>query len=190
MTEHRRRDSTSTIHPLTLIAVVLLAIVIATLCGPTPTADAHTSTCPTIRPPMTVKYRAATLHQRRMATRILNVGRRHRASWKVHLSAIVAATQESAIRNIPYGHGTSVGLFQLIDVHEPSTPGTQRLNPEWVSHWYYTRAINIAYHRPSLTAPQIAQAVQRSAYPRAYERWLAEAKRTYKRYAVTCGGAR
>lgn len=150
-------------------------------------AKAHvTSKCPTITLPMKVKGVTATRHQRRMATIILNVGRTHRASWKVHISALIAATQESGIKNIPYGHGSSVGLFQLIDDHEPSRPGTQRLDPVWVSHWYYTRAKNVAYHHPEYSAPQIAQAVERSGHPGAYRQWVPESRRTWRRFVAAC----
>ena len=177
------RTPTSTRYRISLATIVAL-IALATLLAVWPApADAHTSWCPTIRPPVTVKHVAANLHQRRMTTRVLNVGRRHRANGKVLRSAIMAINQESSATNLAGGHGSSVGLFQIIDIHGS---WAQRHNPEWASHWYFSRAINVNHWRPYLTAGQLAQAVQRSAYPDAYARWWDEAYRTLARYRYTC----
>ncbi|MCC6498599.1 MAG: hypothetical protein IT193_20345 [Propionibacteriaceae bacterium] len=88
--------------------------------------------------------------------------------------ALATAYQESGIRNLDYGHSDSLGLFQ------------QRTSKGWgtveeiMDPWYSTREFYRAMERvPNWRTRDIndvAQAVQRSAYPEAYRRHVANAR--------------
>ena len=79
---------------------------------------------------------------------------------------IATAVQESKLRNIEYGDRDSVGLFQ----QRPSQGwGTreQILDPVYASGEFFDALTKVAgYERMEIT--DVAQAVQRSAYPEAY----------------------
>lgn len=133
-----------------------------------------------------VKRYPASLHQRRMVSRVLTVGRNMGARRKVLQSAVMTITQESTAKNLTGGHGSSVGLFQIISMHGPYS---SRHNPEWSARWYFSRAIRVDKQRPRLSPGKLAQAVQRSAYPTAYAQWARESRQTLRRWlgpAVVC----
>ena len=82
--------------------------------------------------------------------------------------ALATAYQESGIRNLDYGHSDSLGLFQ----QRPSKGwGTVE---EIMDPWYSTREFYRAMERiddwQTKDINDVAQAVQRSAYPEAYRR--------------------
>ena len=88
--------------------------------------------------------------------------------------ALATAYQESGIRNLDYGHSDSLGLFQ----QRPSKGwGTEA---EIMDPWYSTRE----FYRALVRVPKwetkdltdVAQAVQRSAYPDAYRKHVDNAK--------------
>lgn len=88
--------------------------------------------------------------------------------------ALTTAYQESGIRNLDYGHSDSLGLFQ----QRPSKGwGTEA---EIMDPWYSTRE----FYRALVKVPKwdtkdlndVAQAVQRSAYPDAYRKHVDNAK--------------
>lgn len=132
---------------------------------------------------ITVKGRRADLEQRTVITTILNMGRKRGASRKVQLASIAGVTQESGARELPYGHGTSVGPLQLINTHGPAR---LRKTIEFSGDWFLDRALNIDYHRPNLSVTELTQAVQGSAHPNAYAQWVPEARRTYKKFLGPC----
>lgn len=177
--KHRRLDTS------TIILTALLLIAFAIM--PQIARAAHCSDDrPLVPPSVTVKHTKADLHQRRMITRVLNTARQYPAAkrnQRILVAAIVTITQESTARNLRYGHGTSLGLFQIIDIHGTRA---QRLSPEWSTRWFTPRAINIAKHHPHYGPARIAQAVQRSAYPSAYAQWQREGYRTLRLYRGTC----
>src|SRR6476646_3161843 len=80
--------------------------------------------------------------------------------------AIATAIQESKLRNLKYGDRDSVGLFQ----QRPSQGwGTvdQILDPVYATNRFYDALVKIdGYEQMRIT--EIAQKVQRSAYPEAY----------------------
>ncbi len=80
--------------------------------------------------------------------------------------AIATAIQESKLRNLAYGDRDSVGLFQ----QRPSQGwGTEKqiLDPVYASNRFYDALVKIkGYEQMRIT--EIAQKVQRSAYPEAY----------------------
>jgi len=80
--------------------------------------------------------------------------------------AIATAIQESKLRNLTYGDRDSVGLFQ----QRPSQGwGTEKqiLDPVYATNRFYDALVKIdGYEQMRIT--EIAQKVQRSAYPEAY----------------------
>jgi hypothetical protein len=80
--------------------------------------------------------------------------------------AIATAIQESKLRNLTYGDRDSVGLFQ----QRPSQGwGTEKqiLDPVYATNKFYDALVKIdGYEQMRIT--EIAQKVQRSAYPEAY----------------------
>lgn len=88
--------------------------------------------------------------------------------------ALATAYQESGIRNLDYGHADSLGLFQ----QRPSKGwGTEE---QIMDPWYSTTAFYKAMERvPDWETDDIndvAQKVQRSAYPDAYRRHVPNAR--------------
>lgn len=80
--------------------------------------------------------------------------------------AIATAIQESKLRNIRYGDRDSVGLFQ----QRPSQGwGTveQILDPEYSTNAFYDALVKIKGYE-SMPITEVAQEVQRSAFPEAY----------------------
>jgi hypothetical protein len=98
------------------------------------------------------------------ARAICSVARRLGASDKVLLAAYEAAIVESGVHSLPYGDLDSIGLFQQRD-----SWGTfaQRMNPVWASEQFISRAIR--QDEPWMTAGQLAQDVQVSAFPERYD---------------------
>lgn len=64
----------------------------------------------------TVKGQPATTEQIEIANRMLDVARSHKAPFAVMVMTIMAAIQESSMRNLTYGHSSSVGVLQLLDI--------------------------------------------------------------------------
>ena len=98
------------------------------------------------------------------AQAICSVARRLGASDKVLLAAYEAAIVESGVHSLPFGDLDSIGLFQQRD-----SWGTyaQRMNPVWASEQFISRAIR--QNEPWMTAGQLAQDVQVSAFPERYD---------------------
>jgi cell wall-associated NlpC family hydrolase len=88
---------------------------------------------------------------------------------RAEVVAVATALQESALQNLPYGSGNSLGLFQ----QEPSQGwGTvaQIMNPVYAARAFYQRLEGISDWQ-SLPVTVAAQDVQRSGQPDAYQRW-------------------
>lgn len=80
--------------------------------------------------------------------------------------AIATAIQESKLRNLKYGDRDSVGLFQ----QRPSQGwGTveQILDPVYATNKFYDALVKVAGYE-DMRITEIAQEVQKSAYPEAY----------------------
>ncbi len=80
--------------------------------------------------------------------------------------ALATAYQESGIRNLDYGHSDSIGLFQ----QRPSKGwGTiEEIMDPWYSTREFYRAMERVKNWRTRDINDVAQAVQRSAYPDAY----------------------
>jgi murein DD-endopeptidase MepM/ murein hydrolase activator NlpD len=108
---------------------------------------------------------------------IIAVGQEMKVPARGWAIGIATAMQESGLRNLDHGHGTSVGLFQLIDDH-----GTvaERIDPVFSSRWFFRGLLAVdGWQEMPLT--EAAQAVQRSLYPMAYARWETLAEQTVAR---------
>jgi hypothetical protein len=88
--------------------------------------------------------------------------------------ALTTAYQESGIRNLDYGHADSLGLFQ----QRPSKGwGTtaQIMDPWYSTNQFYKTMVRIK-HWQTKDINNVAQAVQRSAYPEAYRKHVDKAR--------------
>ena len=88
--------------------------------------------------------------------------------------ALTTAYQESGIRNLDYGHADSLGLFQ----QRPSKGwGTkeQVMDPWYSSTTFYKAMVKIKNWQTK-NIGDVAQAVQRSAYPDAYDKHVDNAR--------------
>lgn len=88
--------------------------------------------------------------------------------------ALATAYQESGIRNLDYGHSDSLGLFQ----QRPSKGwGTEEqiMDPWYSSGSFYRELVKVKDWK-ARDINDVAQAVQRSAYPDAYRRHVPNAR--------------
>ncbi|MGB7961922.1 MAG: hypothetical protein WCF12_03040 [Propionicimonas sp.] len=88
--------------------------------------------------------------------------------------ALTTAYQESGIRNLDFGHSDSLGLFQ----QRPSKGwGTveQIMDPWYATTAFYQALVKVKNWRTG-DINDVAQAVQRSAYPEAYRRHVTNAR--------------
>lgn len=122
---------------------------------------------------LTVKLERATQEQLKNADAILQVGQSMGADQFVLQTAIATAIQEANLVNLPGGDGTSVGLFQ--QVSKGWGTATQRHDPAYAAASFFKQAIANHASNPKYTLTQLAQSVQKSAFPNAYQRWGSEA---------------
>lgn len=108
------------------------------------------------------------------ARTIVAVGLEMGMSSRDILIGLMTAMQESGLRNLTYGDRDSQGLFQ----QRPSQGwGTvaQVTNPLYSSRKFFSSLKKL--NRTNMSLWQAAQAVQRSAFPRAYAKWENDARR-------------
>jgi hypothetical protein len=88
--------------------------------------------------------------------------------------ALTTAYQESGIRNLNYGHADSIGLFQ----QRPSKGwGTiEQIMDPWYSTRSFYRVMERIKNWETKDINNVAQAVQRSAYPDAYRKHVDRAR--------------
>jgi hypothetical protein len=100
------------------------------------------------------------------AATIEAVAEQRRLPARAATIAIATAIQESKLRNLTYGDRDSVGLFQ----QRPSQGwGTEKqiLDPVYATNRFYDALVKVdGYEQMRIT--EIAQKVQKSAYPEAY----------------------
>ncbi|WP_415122176.1 hypothetical protein [Micropruina sp.] len=117
---------------------------------------------------------AVTLEQAHNAALISAVGLRRGLPTKAVTIALATAYQESGMRNLDYGHADSIGLFQ----QRPSKGwGTvkQIMNPYYSAGKFYSALVRVKGWRTG-DVNDVAQAVQRSAYPNAYRKHVSKAQ--------------
>lgn len=127
---------------------------------------------------------------------VYGVGRELGVSSKVMLAGFEAAWVESHANNLDCGDSDSLGVFQQRPSQGWGT-ASQIRNPRYASRQFLTRAQGEERACGSCTAGQIAQRVQRSAYPSRYDQAAGkaaslrdDAQPRYKgRYSITgiCG---
>ncbi len=108
------------------------------------------------------------------AATITAIGVQRGISDKGIVIALATARQESDLYNIDYGDRDSLGLFQ----QRPSQgwgDAEQILNPQYATTIFYERLEKIDGWE-SMRVTEAAQAVQRSAFPEAYEKWAAPSR--------------
>ena len=110
-----------------------------------------------------------TAEQARNAAVIADVARGRGLPDRAIVIALATAQQESRLRNLDHGDRDSLGLFQ----QRPSSGwGTaqQIQDPVYASGKFYDHLVGITgWDTGRLT--DVAQAVQRSAFPEAYQQW-------------------
>jgi cell wall-associated NlpC family hydrolase len=97
---------------------------------------------------------------------IASVGREMKMSSRDILIAIMAAMQESSLRNLNGGDRDSMGLFQQRPSQGWGSP-QQVTDPIYASRKFFS-ALQGVRNRNNMTLSQAAQTVQKSAYPSAY----------------------
>ena len=98
---------------------------------------------------------------------IYAVGEHLDVSDKVMLAAFEAALVESGVENLDYGDRDSVGVFQ----QRPSQgwgSAEDCMNVQYASRQFFARAAEAEQDYPKHSADELAQEVQRSAYPKRY----------------------
>jgi hypothetical protein len=88
--------------------------------------------------------------------------------------ALATAIQESKLRNLTYGHADSLGLFQQRPSQGWGSPEEVR-DPVHASRAFYDALVEVPGWQDGRVT-DVAQAVQRSAYPEAYADHAAEGR--------------
>jgi cell wall-associated NlpC family hydrolase len=114
----------------------------------------------------------ADANQRENCAICLATAKRMGASRVVLLAVIETIIVESSMRNLTGGDRDSVGLFQ----QRPSQGWQGLRNREKATQEFTSRAIANEKKYPTYTPGQLAQSVQRSAYPERYEQLRPEAE--------------
>ena len=115
-----------------------------------------------------------TLEQARNAAIISGVSVQRGLVPRAASIGLATAYQESGIRNLDYGHADSLGLFQ----QRPSKGwGSEEevMDPWYSSTAFYTALVRVNGWQ-TRDIGEVAQAVQRSAYPDAYDKHVANAR--------------
>jgi hypothetical protein len=119
----------------------------------------------------TVPGSAVTLtpEQAASAATIADVGRARGLPERAVVIALATAQQESRLRNLDHGDRDSLGLFQ----QRPSQgwgSEAEVQDPAYAAGIFYDRLVQVpGWESGRLT--EVAQAVQRSGFPEAYQQW-------------------
>jgi len=115
-----------------------------------------------------------------VAGTICTVLDRYDAPAKVRLAAFEAAIVESGVHNLNYGDRDSLGVYQQRWSQGWGSP-EQIMNPDYAATQFITRAIAA---NGGQSAGQLAQDVQRSAFPDRYDQVASQALALMEKY---CG---
>ncbi len=187
---------TAALLPIALVGWLALTVFASTLIATGSTSQAGTlSACGTVNRPTTVAIASLSAEQITNAQTIIAVGRQLHVPEQGWVIALAAAMQESTLHNLPYGDRDSIGLFQQRDAWGSRT---DRLNPVTAATMFFAgghggqRGLLQVPNYLSLPVTAAAQAVQVSAFPDAYARWEALARRLVGLQSVAgaaCTGA-
>jgi hypothetical protein len=112
--------------------------------------------------------------QARHATTIARVARDRGLPDRAVVIALATAQQESGLRNLDYGDRDSLGLFQQRPSQGWGTPA-QVQDPEYAAGKFYDGLVQVpGWDTGRLT--DVAQTVQRSGFPEAYQKHEAMAQ--------------
>ncbi len=115
-----------------------------------------------------------TAEQARNATTIAQVGRDRGLPDRAVVIALATAQQESGLRNLDYGDRDSLGLFQQRPSQGWGTP-EQVQDPVYAAGKFYDGLVQVpGWETGRLT--EVAQDVQRSGFPEAYQKHEAMAQ--------------
>ncbi len=149
---------------LTILAAAITAIVVLCLGGTAALTGTALGACPTTSTATTFDA-----EQRANAALIARVGAQQQIASRGQVIAVATAIQESGLRNLAGGDRDSIGLFQQRPSQGWGTPAQLR-DPTYAATAFYRHLVTVAnWQTRPLT--DVAQAVQRSAYPDAYAKW-------------------
>jgi hypothetical protein len=107
------------------------------------------------------------------ARAIADVAQARKLPVRALVIALATAEQESHLRNLPYGDRDSLGLFQQRPSQGWGTPA-QVQDPAYAAGRFFDHLVQVpGWQTGRLT--DVAQTVQRSAFPGAYQKWEATA---------------
>jgi hypothetical protein len=106
------------------------------------------------------------------AATIAAVGLRRGVPRQAIVVALATAWQESKLENLAGGDRDSIGLFQQRPSQGWGKP-EQIADPRYAAGRFYTSLLKVKGWQ-EMRVTDAAQAVQRSAYPEAYEQWVDE----------------
>jgi hypothetical protein len=133
---------------------------------------------------LTVKGQPASPEQMSNANTVLSVGSSMQARRKVLVVSIMVAIQESTLINVDHGDVAgpdSRGLFQ-----QRANWGseTDRMDQATSSRLFFNAAIKLDAAEPTVPYWTLANDVQGSAHPLAYQQWRAEAERFVAAFGI------
>jgi Repeat of unknown function (DUF346) len=105
-------------------------------------------------------------------TTVYRTALNRKVTSKVMLATFEAGWVESHMNNLACGDKDSLGVFQQRDSWGTAE---QRLNVAWATNAFLDQAIPTDINHPEYSAGQLAQAVQRSAFPDRYDQAQAKA---------------
>ncbi|MEH0844361.1 hypothetical protein V6U81_18435 [Micromonospora sp. CPCC 205711] len=108
------------------------------------------------------------------AATIAAIGMQRQMPERAVVVALATAYQESGLRNLPDGDRDSIGLFQQRPSQGWGTPEEIR-NERYAADRFYA-ALKKVRGWQDMEVTEAAQAVQRSAFPTAYQKWADESQ--------------
>lgn len=102
-----------------------------------------------------------------IATDIIAMGKQRNVPARGWQVAIQAGKVESQLHNLDHGDSSSLGVFQILDIHGTKA---QRLDLTWEINWFYDHLANVQGWQ-NMRPGDAAQAVERSLFPDRYNAW-------------------
>jgi len=133
---------------------------------------------------LTIKGQQASRNQLDNLEQMLDVGLGMLLKRKLLVCAVMTVIQESSANNLPFGHSSSVGMFQEIDIWGSVA---ERMNIPRASKRFFDKAVAYDRVNPSAEYWEVCQAAQRSAFPKAYAAHRKEAERIVTAFGVAGG---
>lgn len=132
---------------------------------------------------LTIKGEAATNEQLHNIEKVLDVGASKLVKRKLLVVSVMVVIQESTAYNLLGGDRDSVGMFQ--QRASMGWPATRDITKD--AEAFFNSAIKYDIAHPKAEYWQVAQGVQRSAFPKAYQQWKNEAEALVTAYGIAGG---